>query len=87
MVATHTGVACASSCAPTTGSSQCCRVPPIARNPPDATEPTASRIIGQVMTAGDSCGMSGLCVSRRFARRREAQRFSPKNVISITRVM
>ena len=43
---------------------------------PAVTDPTASRIIGQVITDGASCGCD---VS--------AQRFSPKNVISITRVM
>ena len=65
-----------SSWAPTTGSSQCCREPPTANRTPENTEPTASRIIGQVIRAGASCGwVPG------------AQRFSPKKVISITRVM
>lgn len=76
VVTTHTGATWCTSCAPTTGSSQRSSVPLIANAAPDPTEPTASRIIGQVITFGDSCG----CASG-------AHRFSPKNVISITRVM
>ncbi len=76
VVTTHTGATWWISWLPTTGSSQCSSVPPMANAPPDATEPIANTIIGHVMTFGDSCG----CASG-------AQRFSPKNVISITRVM
>ncbi|CNL79507.1 Uncharacterised protein [Mycobacterium tuberculosis] len=43
---------------------------------PENTDPKASRIIGQVIRAGASCGCAP-----------GAQRFSPKKVISITRVM
>ena len=48
----------------------------MANRPPENTEPKASTIIGHVISAGASCGwVPG------------AQRFSPKKVISITRVM
>ena len=76
-VVTQIGRTCVtSSCAPTTGSNQCCSVPPIASSPPEATEPIAKRIIGHVISFGDSCGCA-------FS----SQRFSPKNVMIITRVM
>ena len=50
-------------------------------SPPAKTDPKASTIIGIVMDFGDSCG----CGSWPSAS--GCQRFSPKNVISITRVM
>src|ERR1017187_7306404 len=49
---------------------------PTIRNAPAPTEPTASRIIGQVIVPGDSCGWVSA-----------AQRRLPNQVISITRVM
>ncbi len=57
----------------------------MASSPPAPTDPMASTIMGHVMVPGDSCGC-GSSFSRRFARP-GTQRFSPKNVISITRVM
>ena len=51
--------------------------------PPAATEPNASTTIGSVIDSGDSCGW----YSRPSAVRRSFQRFSPKNVMSISRVM
>ena len=46
------------------------------RNPPATTEPTASRIIGTVMTGGASCGCT-----------LSSQRFSPAKVMNMTRLM
>ena len=43
---------------------------------PPSTDSAASTISGKVITAGDSCGWTSF-----------SQRFSPKNVISISRVM
>lgn len=60
-----------------TGSSHFTNDSLMLNRPPARTEPKARTIIGIVMVPGDSCG----CVSSSF------QRFSPKNVISITRVM
>ncbi|SLI36476.1 Uncharacterised protein [Mycobacteroides abscessus subsp. abscessus] len=57
-------------------STEFCSPLPSTNSRPEATEPIASRIIGPVITAGASCGwVSG------------AHRRSPKNVISMTRVM
>ncbi len=64
-----------------TGSSQSTNASPALKRPPAKTEPKASTIIGIVMIFGDSCG----CGSRPSAS--GCQRFSPKKVISITRVM
>ena len=55
-VMAHTGRRWCAVCSPTTGSSHVSSDPPMARRPPDATEPSAIRIIGPVMTRGDSCG-------------------------------
>lgn len=60
-----------------TGSSHFTKASLTLNSPPAKTDPTASTTIGSVMTFGDSCG----CTSSGF------QRFSPKKVISITRVM
>ena len=76
MVTTAAGTTSSPWCAPTTGSSQFCNDEPRTSRRPENTEPTASRIIGPVITTGDSCGwVSGF------------QRRSPKKVISMTRVM
>ena len=73
---THVGATFELSSKVVTGSSQCCSLPPTPSNPPANTDPNARMIIGQAIVAGASCG----CASA-------AQRFLPKNVISITRVM
>ncbi len=68
------------------------------KNAPPNTDPTASTIIGIVMTLGDSCGCGGVYSPRVSAAGSALgsagdgvgalrQRSSPKNVISITRVM
>ena len=61
---------------PNTGSSQSASGNSETSRKPAATEPTASTIIGTVMTGGDSCGCTP-----------SSQRGRPKKVISISRVM
>src|SRR5690606_24774296 len=83
---------------PVTGSSQLTKRSPMLKNAPPNTEPTASTIIGTVITPGDSCGCGGSYVPPVCAAGSTSgeagdgvgalrQRSSPKNVISITRVM
>ncbi len=43
---------------PVTGSSQVVKPPPSWSTKPRATDPTARMIIGQSMSAGDSCGVT-----------------------------
>lgn len=80
------------------GSSQCMKRSPMLKKAPAPTDPTASTIIGIVMSPGDSCGCGGSYVPRVSAAGSTSgfagdgvgalrQRSSPKNVISITRVM
>ncbi len=75
-VMTGTGSGGSGSTNPVTGSSHSSSRLPSARNAPAPTEPTASRIIGPVISRGDSCGWAS-----------SAQRRGPKNVMIITRVM
>ena len=69
-----TNSSCSSS-GPTTGSSQS-TIQSLSSSTPPNTDRAASTISGTVITGGDSCGWAPV-----------AQRFSPRNVMSITRVM
>ena len=68
------GGSCSTS-SPTTGARKSWIQPPTSISPP-STDSAASTIRGMVITAGDSCGCTSF-----------SQRFSPKKVISISRVM
>jgi hypothetical protein len=70
-------ITCAASCgSPNTGAIHSLSGKTETSRTPENTDPTASRIIGSVMTDGDSCGWTP-----------SSHRARPKNVMSIRRVM
>jgi hypothetical protein len=84
---------CAVGGLPTTGDRKLENRESMMRKAPAATEPTASRIIGTVITSGDSCGW-GICGSAKAGAAPapprtpfSSQRALPNQVISMTRVM